>query len=259
MVPSDRKHRIGRAFAAAEDYDRWADVQRIVAGRLARRIAATPLPAGPRILEIGCGTGFLALALGEQIADARWVISDLAPAMVARSRRGLGVAPDRAYLVMDGERPCFDGPRFDLICSSLAVQWFSEPAASIARLFALLRPGGLLAFATMGEESFVEWRAAHGPIAPGTPAYPPAATLAPAGASLVIEEERLPRHFADARAFLRHLKAIGAGVPAAGRSPLAAGEMRTVMRRFEEGGAVATYHVAYCLFRKAHDRENARR
>lgn len=250
MVPSDRKRRIGRAFGAAEDYDRWADVQRIVAGRLAARIGATPLAERPRILEIGCGTGFLSLALRERIADARWIFSDLAPAMVRRSRRTIGDGADRSYLVMDGERPCFDGPRFDLICSSLAFQWFAEPQASIRRLFALLRPGGVLAFATMGEDSFAEWRAAHGPIVPGTPAYPPAPTLAPPGASLGIEEERLPRHFADARAFLRHLKAIGAGVPAGGRAPLLPREMRQVMRRFEEGGAVATYHVAYCLFRR---------
>jgi malonyl-CoA O-methyltransferase len=138
------------------------------------------------------------------------VITDLAPEMVARCRAAVGQG---RYLAMDGEHPCFDGPRFDLICSSLAFQWFDDLPAAIARLCALLRPGGALAFATMAEGSFAEWRAAHGELTPGTPAYPSPDTLAafaPAGARVAIEAEAIPQRFADAREFLAHLREIGA-------------------------------------------------
>jgi malonyl-CoA O-methyltransferase len=245
MVRTDHKRRIGRAFGAADRYERMAHVQRIVADRLAGLIAAEVAPPSS-VLEIGSGTGFLTRALMPRLPAASWVITDLAPEMVARCRAAVGQG---RYLAMDGEHPCFDGPRFDLICSSLAFQWFDDLPAAIARLCALLRPGGALAFATMAEGSFAEWRAAHGELTPGTPAYPSPdtlAALAPAGARVAIEAEAIPQRFADAREFLAHLREIGAHVPARARAPLSPGAMRGVMRRFEAAGATATYRVAYC-------------
>src|SRR3546814_16589572 len=62
---------------------------------------------------------------------------------------------------MDGEQPCFaEHVRFDLICSSLAFQWFDDLHASVARLARWLAPGGYLAFTTMADGSFAEWRVA---------------------------------------------------------------------------------------------------
>src|SRR3546814_5328607 len=58
-------------------------------------------------------------------------------------------------------QPCFaEHVRFDLICSSLAFQWFDDLHASVARLARWLAPGGYLAFTTMADGSFAEWRVA---------------------------------------------------------------------------------------------------
>ncbi len=64
-----RKQRIRRAFDNATCYDEHARVQRHIADRLALRIAALSMPRKPRILEIGCGTGFLTDALSKLIPD----------------------------------------------------------------------------------------------------------------------------------------------------------------------------------------------
>src|SRR3546814_19035159 len=83
--------------------------------------------------------------------------------MAARCREGLGEGRGRfRYVAMDGERPCFaPDVRFDLVCSSLAFQWFHDLEGAVASLCALLAPGGHLAFTPLAEGSFDEWRAAH--------------------------------------------------------------------------------------------------
>jgi malonyl-CoA O-methyltransferase len=234
---------IAAAFGRAVDYDRHAIVQARVAERLAEGIAAHAIRPGANIFEIGCGTGLLGAALIDRIADARWLMTDISPAMVARTAQRFAGDPRVETAVMDGEFPD-DTARYDLICSSLAMQWFGDLAAAIPRLGARLAPGGMLAFTTLAEGSFAEWRDAHDGASAGTPDYPSAAALEKMG--LAVSVERYPVRHADARAFLRSLKAIGAGTPRTGHRALAPAILRRVMRRFEAMGATATYVVANC-------------
>ena len=178
--------------------------------------------------------------------------------MVARCRAAFGADPGARFLVMDGERPCAVPPGgFDLVCSSLALQWFQEPAAALARWAGLLAPGGHMAYATLAADSFREWRAAHAALGleSGVPAYPDAAALArlwPAGGAGAVAEERLLRHHPDGLDFLAELKGIGAGLPGASHRPLPPGALRRVLRRFAPPrGLSVTHHIAYGQFRRA--------
>ncbi len=235
---------VAAAFDRAADYDRHAIVQRRVAETLAERIAALPLPPAPRVLEIGCGTGLLGVALVERLPGARWLMSDIAPAMVERARLRFGKRSEIRFATMDGERPDAAGP-FDLICANLAAQWFADLPAAVARLRALLSPQGRLAFTTLTAGSFAEWRQAHRGLPCGTRDYPSAAALAALGLDVRVDRHVL--HHADAAEFLRGVKAIGAGTPKPGHRPLAPAALRQVMARFEADGARATYAVATCL------------
>ena len=94
------KQRICDAFEGAEAYDDYAAVQKRIAERLAAGIAALPLGPRPRILEIGCGTGFLAGALELGLRDADWLMTDIAPAMVERSRLRFGSTASSPILRM---------------------------------------------------------------------------------------------------------------------------------------------------------------
>lgn len=248
------KRAVARAFDGAEGYDGAASIQAEAAGRLAAEIARQPLNARPRILEIGCGTGLLTAALRSRMATGSMLVSDLAPAMVRRCRARFGEDPDLRFLVMDGERPCL-APGFDLICSNLAAQWFEDLPAALGRLAALLAPRGLLAVSTLGDGTFREWRAAHSALGleAGTPNYPPLAALQALrfeGCTTTVTAETLVEAHADGRAFLKALRAIGAGTPAL-RPALSTGALRRVLHRFDEGGASATYVVASVLIRRA--------
>ncbi|MFC0205247.1 methyltransferase domain-containing protein [Novosphingobium soli] len=250
-----RRERIRRAFAAAPDYDGQARVQRAVAASLAARIAALELPPRPRVLEIGCGTGFLTRALRDAGLAGEWLVTDIAGEMVERCRAGLGGEPGAATLrfaVLDGERGTPAGGPFDLVCSSLAVQWFDDAPAALARMTDWLAPGGHVLVTTLGTGSFAQWRAAHAAegLVAGTPAFAATerfAALAPAHLGI----ERLVERHADARAFLRSVKAIGAGTAAPAHRPLGPAQLRRVMERFDRSGCEVTYEVVTCHLHRA--------
>ncbi len=241
---------IASAFGQAADYDAHAAIQREAAARLADRVAALALPPNPRVLEIGCGTGLLGAVLVGQLPGARWLMTDLAPAMVERARARFAGRPEIVFAVMDGEAPGVAGP-FDLIVSSLAMQWFADLPASVARLRRLLAPGGRIAFTTLAAGSFAEWRAAHGELPCGTPIYPEGQALAALG--LDVSTETLIEHHSDARDFLHSVKAIGAGTPRPGHRPLTPAQLHAVMARFESTGSVASYVVATCVGQAAEE------
>ncbi|HKT86591.1 MAG TPA: methyltransferase domain-containing protein [Novosphingobium sp.] len=247
-----RRERIARAFARAPDYDRQARVQRIVAEGLAARIAALDLPQAPRVLEIGCGTGFLTQALIDRGLGGLWTVTDIAPEMVERCRARIGESPHRHFTVFDGEHGAPEQAPFDLVCSSLALQWFDDAPAALGRMRGWLAPGGHCMVTTLGSGSFAEWRAAHEAegLAPGTPDFPPVEAFAALGPESLHVETHVERH-KDARAFLRALKAIGAGTATPRHRPLPPAALRRVMAGFDRAGNVVTYEVVTCHLHRA--------
>lgn len=244
-----RKQRISDAFgAAAAHYETHAGPQRLAA-TLVADIAQRQRPDGvARILEIGCGTGFLTRDIQARWPGAALVATDIAPAMLEQAAANGRVAG--TFLTMDGEAPAFEGAWFDLILSSLAFQWFDDMGAAIARLVALLRPGGSLIFSTMGQGSFARWRAAHCAcgLTAGVPDYPSLDALRDllgeqADAFAFDESYTLPCD--GARALIAHLKGIGAVVPGPGRRPLGPGDLRRVMAAFEADGGTDMYQILF--------------
>lgn len=234
-LPTSFKMDVAATFsAAAATYDQSAQAQWQVASGLAARIGALGLTQAPRILEIGCGTGFLTEQVRSLSPNARWVLTDISERMVERCRTRFN---DTYVMVMDGERPSCAAGSFDLICSSLAFQWFENLSDALTRLKTLLAPGGQMMFATLAEDSFREWREAY----PSARTYPSIQELGRLGD---VEEERFTREYPDALAFLDHWRQIGADLPHDGQRPLSPGALRRALRPFETGIAV-TYHVAY--------------
>jgi malonyl-CoA O-methyltransferase len=235
---------VANAFHRARSYDRHAAVQRIVADKLADHILTLQLPANPRVLEIGCGTGFLGAGLIGRLPFAHYWMTDIAPGMLDRARERFVGHDNIDFAVMDGAAPSLGGP-LDLICSSLAMQWITDLPHAIARLRNLLSPGGRLIFTTLAAGSFATWRAAYGHTHPGTPDYPPAEALREHG--LTVSIDSVEHNYANAREFLSALKEIGAGTPRPDYRPLPPAQFRQIMKRFETEGAKADYVIATCV------------
>nr|WP_167671032.1 methyltransferase domain-containing protein [Allopusillimonas ginsengisoli] len=260
-----RKMQIRERFgAAAASYEQQAFVQHTVAQELARRIAALDIPARPHILEIGCGTGLLTREMAGFIDEATWVITDIAQPMLNATKQAVHLPGVSHYVLMDGEYPdqalsarIAGAAGFGLICSSMAVQWFQDLEAGLARLAALLAPGGYLAIATLAEGTFAEWQHAHRALGlvPATLVFPSVESIGetlPANKGLEggVQSECITQECGSALAFLRGLKAIGATAPAPGRRPLSSRQLCRVCEAFDQSGAKASYQVAYGIWRK---------
>jgi malonyl-CoA O-methyltransferase len=237
-VLSRRSAAVAASFGArAESYELHAGLQRAVADHLAKYL---PELKQPRVLELGCGTGLFSRHLISHYPDGSFVLTDVAPAMIAECRRNVAPAKTAyiSYEVMDaGEAGGHVG--LDLIVSSMTLHWLTDPGASLKRLEPLLAPGGVLLYATLGPESFVEWRNVLAEI--NLPSGLAEIHHLPG----VIEEERV---FPDqnALAFLQRMKSVGGLTPHEGYAPLSAGALRRAIHVADAkfGGRI-TWHIVY--------------
>lgn len=95
-------------------------------------------PDGRRMLELGCGTGFVAAGIERRFPDMQIVASELFSRGAALARRRL----QRAEVVqMDGRRLLFES-EFDVAGAFDVIEHVAEDEAVLAELRKALRPGG---------------------------------------------------------------------------------------------------------------------
>jgi demethylmenaquinone methyltransferase/2-methoxy-6-polyprenyl-1,4-benzoquinol methylase len=105
-----------------------------------RAVALASLAAGERALDVGAGTGDLALALARAGPSGRVVAVDLAPAMLARARKRADVPIQ--LLVGSAEALPFPDAVFACAVAGFAVRNFGDLARGLAEMRRVLRPGG---------------------------------------------------------------------------------------------------------------------
>jgi malonyl-CoA O-methyltransferase len=250
-----RKARILRAFGRARDYDVHAGIQRIVADRLADRIAALEIDLDCPALELGCGTGFLTARLRLDRPAMRLTASDITPAMVERTRARIGASDNLGFAVVDAENLPQGFGDYGLIASSLTFQWIGDLQKTLDELADRLAPGGWLAFSTLLAGTFREWTAARteAGLDAATRAFPDKAALAamlPKGMGASIDDYPLIDRHETALGFVRSLKAIGAESHWENAPSRSAAGLRHAMRLFEESGSAVTYEVAQVVLRR---------
>lgn len=260
------KQGIRRNFARrVGSYDRHACVQRHMAqGLLA--LLAERLPRAGRLLEIGCGTGHFTQLLKQSCNGASLVALDLDAALVAAAARRLGAAARVAWLVADGET--LSRGHFDAIVANAAFQWLTRPADSLASYFRLLRPGGWLAFSSLGPGTFRELAASleQAGAALGLAGRPALAAegfadeprwsglLQEAGfGEIQLNRELVTTTYPSVPVFLKSLQATGATNPQP--RPFSPRLLKALVRAYQEGygcnGSIpVTYEIIWCVARK---------
>jgi ubiquinone/menaquinone biosynthesis C-methylase UbiE len=95
------------------------------------------------VLDVGCGTGFLALRMAELGHTAVGI--DLAEEMLAIARRKAEDAGLPAtFRLGDAEAPPRDGAPYDVILERHVIWTLPQPSEAVRGWRALLKPGGLL-------------------------------------------------------------------------------------------------------------------
>nr|WP_302104850.1 malonyl-ACP O-methyltransferase BioC [Polycladomyces sp. WAk] len=149
------KNRVARQFNRhVSTYDEYAIVQKRMAHHIMQTLSERDVRA-ERILEIGCGTGYLTQLLAERYPSAAITAVDLAENMVQAAKDRLGDSATIRFLIGDAETMEWD-ETFDLIVSNATVQWFGAPERSFCTLTDHLQPGGWIVFSTFGPDTFRE-------------------------------------------------------------------------------------------------------
>lgn len=162
------KKLLAKSFSkAAATYDSVANLQRRVGEQLLAHFGhrikenETLTVANQRVLDLGSGTGYFSSYL-QSSNEATYIGFDLAEGMLNFARANSN--PGTNWCCGDAEDLPFSAGSFDVIFSSLAIQWCEHLPALFSEIWRTLKPGGIFLFSTLGPETLCElrqsWRAA---------------------------------------------------------------------------------------------------
>ncbi len=108
--------------------------------------------AGERIVDVGCGSGAISIALAQKVGPSGHVMGiDISAPMLTRARQVAPAGLPVDFVLADATVYPFAPDSFDLLVSRFGVMFFAEPARSFANLRRGLKPSGRLAFACWRE------------------------------------------------------------------------------------------------------------
>ena len=254
----DKARLIKNFNSAAGSYDDIAVLQKTVAERLLEHL--DPVNILPRrILDLGAGTGGSARQLRKRFKQAGVVQLDMALKMLSYSRKqSARFFSGQAYVCADADRPPFKPAAFDLVFSSLMIQWSHDPDSLFTALKKCLMPGGLFLFSTLGPDTLLELKESWAEV-DSTVHVNAFLDMHDIGDALiragfidpVMEVETLTLTYTDVIDLMRELKQLGARNVNAGRHHGLTGKSRfqhmaaAYERRRVHGKLPASYEVIY--------------
>jgi SAM-dependent methyltransferase len=139
------------------------------AARLARHAGVGP---GLRVLDVGCGTGVVAVTAAR--LGARTTGVDLTPQLLERARENSTLAAvDVEWREADAEELPFADGEFDIVVSQFAHIFAPRPEVAVREMLRVLKPGGTIAFSTWPPELLVgRTMALAGRYMPVPPKFP---------------------------------------------------------------------------------------
>jgi len=269
------KKKLERRFSRnAKTYDDYAVVQK----QMSRKLISNIVVKNPKkILEIGCGTGFLTELIAKEYPDAQILALDLAPGMidVARDRLSSINTNGRINFKCADAESAFPEDSYDLIISNATFQWFNHPDETTTLILNNLSENGQCLFSTFGERTFFELGEAFKMASSElnleedaqasqnfhkgdewTSRLKQAKSQLQIEAAISVSDELLPEYFEDCMAFFQSVKKIGANNASASRSRTTPKFMQTVTEIYErefrtDEGVCATYHALYLSLDKS--------
>lgn len=253
------KRLVAASFSrAAASYDGVAELQRTVGTELLRRLPATFTPSS--WLDLGCGTGYFSRVLAQRFPASRGIALDIAEGMLRHARPAGGA---QGFVAGDAESLPLAPARFELLFSSLALQWCADFATVLGEARRVLRPGGVFAFTSLGVGTLQElrssWQAVDGQVHVNRfRAFADYQALCAASGLRVLDLQTHAQvlHFPDLRSLTAELKALGAHNLNPGRPGGLTGRARiqALLQAYEQfrqpAGLPATYQVIYGVLQK---------
>jgi malonyl-CoA O-methyltransferase len=249
------KQAIAAAFSkAAKSYDKCAAFQRKVADHLLNQLPSDL--TGYHVLDVGCGTGYCSELL--RARGAKVTAFDLSASMLQEAERRCG-QQGMEYVQGDVETLSFPPQQFDVVYSSLALQWCNDLAVPLEQIKRVTKRHGVICFSTLVDGSLQElknsWNKVDSNQHVNTFTSQDAIKVALAQTGLVhhqLDFDAIQMWYPSAISLMKDLKGIGANHLSAqrnqglhGRSKLLAVENAYLNYQNQQGLLPATYQVCF--------------
>jgi SAM-dependent methyltransferase len=140
--------------AQRQGWAHFAPLEAFTTPSAARLVGHSRLRSGKTVLDVGCGTGVVALTAAR--AGARVTGLDLTPELLARAREHSQLAGvEVAWQEGDAEQMPFPDGSFDVVLSQFGHMFAPRPEVALAEMLRVLRSGGTIAFSTWPPELFI--------------------------------------------------------------------------------------------------------
>lgn len=260
--PQRKKQQVAQQFSrAAHSYDQAATIQQRAIEQLMRQM---PNPLGGHWLDIGCGTGAAFDPLLKRGVEHLTGV-DLAEGMLQFINQQQASHWHRqpiTTVLADADELPFNDNSCDGIFSSLMLQWSEHPQRTLSEWQRVVKPGGLIAIATLLPGTHQQMRDAWQQIdqRPHVNRFTPRQQLLTVCQQLqldIVSEQQqcLTEHYPSLTDLLRGLKAIGATNVNTGRKSGLGGraalqQLNQMYPRTQTGQLPLSYQVYWLLLRK---------
>ena len=137
-----------------EGWVNFAPLEAVTTPPAARLVNFASVQPGQRLLDVGCGTGVVAITAARR--GARVSAIDLTPELLDRARENAATAGVHVeWHEGDAEKLPFEDGEFDVVLSQFAHIFAPRPEVVMAEMLRVLKPGGTLAFSTWPPEDLV--------------------------------------------------------------------------------------------------------
>ena len=131
-----------------DEFNRWAEAGRGEAMEQEHLPIVLPLldrmqlAPDDNVLDVGCGAGWLAALLAEQVPEGRVVGMDVSDEMVRRARRRNDEIENAMFVVGEAGEIPWDAHFFSQALSVESAYYWPDPARGLREIFRVLREGG---------------------------------------------------------------------------------------------------------------------
>ncbi len=144
-------------------YESNAIVQQEVSEELVHLLKWNKLSEFNRVLEVGCGTGFLTRQFLSECKVKKIYINDFTSSALEHAKRAVVKFDISSYELLYGDAEFIPFPtRLNAVLSTSTVQWFKSLPQFFSKVSASLNPDGIFAFSTFGDENLREIRTITG-------------------------------------------------------------------------------------------------
>ena len=137
-------------------YEKYADIQANLAQELLEEVIGGGYTAN-KVLDIGCGTGWLLAELKRFLPQAQLWGLDISLEMIRKARERFA-----DVLAGDAVSLPFKDKALDLVLSNAVYQWVADLDAAFKEARRVLRPGGCFMFNCFGSKTLRELRQCFG-------------------------------------------------------------------------------------------------